>query len=439
MADRLKVLVWNVESFTDGRRPHQFSRSRNKWRQRAVAAVIEAFGIDLCLIMETGPDAGAFGDAIVARLGDDHRRVASKVTGLGSTERDGVVTDTNGAPIYAGESYLAVYNKSKLDDVSPRLVPYGGEAVKRKRVSVPSGDIRGGWRLDVKWNGRAAGQQGVSLFVLHAPSPSYSVDARETVMSHYARSLPDDVAIMCGDFNFKRSEQHRLPGAITGFSRGAGDVVDTSLRSIRGIGEPTSMFFSGSQPYDQVWCRPAAPRLAAVQVRTAASVMAVIGAQQELGKDIEKLWADLKSSNRPDWSALGRVADVRRSDRLNPTSSQFHASVMESIELCRRQLRELKGQPGVAEALTAVDQLEKRLQPDRAVGSKAKVGDGSEPELGRLEADTYLDLLEKNMTRLLITLQVDSGGFKGDGWKPVMAYHSLVSDHLPISFEVTVP
>jgi hypothetical protein len=209
----LNVLVWNIESFTDTRRPNP----RGLTKERVDILCQQMREYQIIVLMETGSDALE----IVEIAGD-------KMDGwsIDMTDVTGSSTDK-----YGGETYTILYrnNLAVTKELVGAIEAIGVEYRKACLISI---------------NNRPR------LCVLHAPSPTHALDIRLRVIrecANAARAKCHSGIVFCGDLNIKRDEDGLLE-YLQGFEH-RGPDGDTTVRCLKaGLSGK-----SGSQPYDQVW------------------------------------------------------------------------------------------------------------------------------------------------------------------------------------------
>ncbi|MCH9683904.1 MAG: DUF4150 domain-containing protein [Deltaproteobacteria bacterium] len=251
-----KVLAFNVENFTEGRRPNH--RGISSLRVGAVCDIIVGSGAQLAVLMETGPDAT---EPIPRPTADDDDAtdpslVEQLLTRLGDGWDGGAtsVTGRRGQPNYDGETYVALWLKTHAP-ADIKLIPMTlGNCPERL-------DVREAVQLKYK---KTAEKKAVRFAVVHAPSPGHRLELRKSVLGEIATALRRKVdnnlnggllhtkldsseAFLLGDFNIKEDEDVGPATTLMHFTN-HGPGEKTTLRKGRNL-----LVDPWSQPYDQVW------------------------------------------------------------------------------------------------------------------------------------------------------------------------------------------
>jgi hypothetical protein len=237
----LRVLVWNVESFTDESRPHW--RGITEERINKLWELLERNGIDLVVLLETGPDAQTIIDEITQR--DQKRQLPSQWRGEHTKVTGRNDPDGKDGPKYAGETYTLLFRGNKLE--------FRHELIGLELVD--GEPCRQACLLYVN--------DTPLLTFIHAPSTGEKrftaiLDSVLVAKNKYMKSALKG-GIFCGDLNIKANEFQELSASMTAngykFS-GPKDPEDnfelplpTTVRQVNNAIKKGE----GSQPYDQVW------------------------------------------------------------------------------------------------------------------------------------------------------------------------------------------
>jgi hypothetical protein len=231
----LLCMCWNVRNLSENlMRPGVQGRGVPfAVRLHQVASYVGTWKPHLLFILETGPDA------------------RSTCKSLNLLLKDWMAVPT--AENDDGETCVALIHKS-LEKFLQSFGLYGKEVEGYRRSA----------RLLLSF-----GKKKVCFLVLHPPSPRHSLETRIKVISQYAQEGREDSShkdysiVLCGDLNIRAREFSKLAESLgsLGYSHvGPKDPkskkpVPTSLRKFT-----TIMITEGdteSEPYDQVWLRPA--------------------------------------------------------------------------------------------------------------------------------------------------------------------------------------
>lgn len=430
----LRILLWNVESFTDTQRPHH--RGLTDDRMMIVHDTIEGSEADVAIILEAGDDTlGKFGPLFETS---------------GFAFRQTSVTGPQSAG-YGGETYLVgvreglgharwAANAARGDGgIEP------GPVTTLEPVLVTTEDgYRGGCFFTLTFGAATDAATELCICALHAPSPTGRRPAtRLQVIGECVRGAMERAnrrpLLFCGDLNIRRSEQselnilmteHRLTFDGPGHN---GVRVGTSLRQ----DVNTVMSQSTSQPYDQFWSH--ADDLHAVGLH--ADAVTVFDADfSRLGDWRAKVVDQLKT---PDPEPIDVVLDNVRATRQGTSPDPDSVAELAKDALTAAQAIEAVIDANAQLSDDVMSRVRAYLEQIRFIsraitGSAAADGSTAAPKLviatntqlsvarekleevgGYLSTVQYL-LLLSDMT------QVDDTAFR---W---VATRMFVSDHLPV-------
>lgn len=225
----LNIIAWNARNLSETiTRPGVRGRGlRLIFRINNIISNIRAWQPDIVFLLEAGSDS----DEVAAYI-------SSMSVGYSAIHSD----------VTQDESYIMLV-KTGLADI-----------IGRPRMIGTNSNYRQGWFVPV-----TSGRETYNLVVLHAPSPSHTIDDRLAVIVDVVRQAKAldraNPILLMGDLNIKVAEQADLTRVLTGEGftflgpkQPNGSPALTSLRKF------TTIALTGgtgaaidSQPYDQFW------------------------------------------------------------------------------------------------------------------------------------------------------------------------------------------
>lgn len=448
---KFRIFVWNVENLTDKPRPNY---RRVGDRTKYIAEIIFKYQVDLCLIMETGPDVEEVADRILHDHfmtvdPDQKKSTVSIFTSLSDHGYNKVCSGVTGKPSwpvypstykgdkvlsYGAETYCAIY-KGEQNDCIGELLPTLEWDKRRKRVTelapgvkpiAPRWFERG--IIDPEFKYYRAGwyvrYNGLHFCVGHYPSPSHPLDTRINVISKTREGAMKKLRetdgrrtslFFCGDFNIQKDiiDLDRLNWRGPGENR---EPENTSLRRQKAILNPEEE--SGSQAYDRVYTSHFHEIPGEVQVASPRTIITTLGDYSHV-KNLKPLKDSL-------WGILETPLNFGAGTRYGTIQE-------EDLEPVEKKLTDLKVKVEATQDADAdFRKFIKNLEAKIAELSDALDSVGSRRQLNVAEDD--IDNLEDAFDSYKILLSsVDTNETY---W---ILFRTLLSDHLPIMIDITSP
>jgi len=386
--ETLRVMVWNIESFTQGARPNW--RGLLPERIQILTNTLVANRVDVAIILETGADAGNIACA-------GYTTAATAVTGK---DGDG----------YAGETYAVIRRNGLLHTVSgPAIVGQVGEYRGAVFVTVTS-------ELGVR----------MAICALHAPSPGHPLAIRLAMIRGCCAAAlgAGGPLVFGGDLNIKGDEEPELHAMMATIAmRHEGPGFETTIRTA-----PHALATgAASQPYDQVWSNPALAAGGSIAVSMVFPVLDATAwnwlAQQYMARFLRAACEGGRATRQMEYRDL--LAGYLR-DRLDAVQA-----VRDELGRIPDHARYL-AIAGWDVFLVAYDA--KVVQVRATAQALIANPDTSDPELRRM--NDFVDDLFTQAQLLQLLLQ---HGRRNTPSGTAVVTKALMSDHYPVMFDYTFP